>query len=107
MHAIVENDLRACSHGEKLSRLARKHFDWPNSFVLFIWDGFPAKRESFGKVTFIWDKYFPVYRDLAYQQETFRYTGKLFVSYERKVTFHTIFVRRRDLACELVEMFSR
>ena len=33
--------------------------------------------------------------------------GKLFISYERKVTFHTIFVRRRDLACKLVEMFSR
>ena len=31
--------------GEKLSRLARKNFDSPNNFVLFIWDGFPAKRE--------------------------------------------------------------
>jgi hypothetical protein len=29
--------LRAFSYGEKLSRLARKHFDWPNNFVLFIW----------------------------------------------------------------------
>ena len=38
--------LRACSYGETLSLLARKHFDLPNSFVLFIWDGFPAKRES-------------------------------------------------------------
>ena len=33
--------LRACSYGEKLSRLARKHFDLPNNFVLFIWDEFP------------------------------------------------------------------
>ncbi len=28
--------LRACSYGGKLSRLARKHFDKPNSFALFI-----------------------------------------------------------------------
>ena len=28
---------RACSYGQKLSRLARKHFDESNNFVLFIW----------------------------------------------------------------------
>ena len=46
-------------------------------------------------------------RDLAYQQARSRLTGKRFVSYERKVTFHTIFLRRRNLACKVVEMFSR
>ena len=53
-----------------------------------------------GKVVFIWDK--------ACHQAKSRltFTGKLFVSYERKATFQTIFVRRRDLACKLVEMFS-
>ena len=48
-----------------------------------------------------------VYRDLACQQARSRYTGKRFVSYERSGTFHIIFVTRRDLACKLVEMFSR
>ena len=32
--------------GKKLSRLARKHFDSTNNFVLFLRDGFPAKQES-------------------------------------------------------------
>ena len=33
------------------SWLARKHFDSPNSFVLFIWHGLPAQRESISKVS--------------------------------------------------------
>ena len=31
------NRLRACSYGQKLSRLPRKHFDRSHNFVLFIW----------------------------------------------------------------------
>ena len=86
--------VRACSYGKGLSRLVRKHFDSPDNFVLFIWDGFPAKRESIEQVVFIWHNCFPLYRDLAYQQARSRLTGKLFISYEYKVTFYTIFVRR-------------
>jgi hypothetical protein len=37
---------------------------------------------------------------------THRDMGKRFVSYERSVTFHIIFIPRRDLACKLVEKFS-
>ena len=33
--------------------------------------------------------------DLAYQQGRSRLTGELFVSYERKVTFHTIFLTEK------------
>ena len=33
--------------------------------------------------------------------------GKSFVPYEHNVTFHVIFITRRDLACKLFEMFSR
>ena len=47
---------------------------------------------------FIWGKHYPGHRYLACQQARSRYTGKLFVSYERNVTFHIIFVKRRDLA---------
>ena len=47
---------------------------------------------------FIWGKHYPGHRDLACQQARSRYTGKLFVSYERNVTFHIIFVTRGDLA---------
>ena len=43
-----------------------------------------------GKVVFIWDKNYLGHRDLACHQARSRLTGKLFVSYERKVTFHTI-----------------
>ena len=44
---------------------------------------------------------------LNYQQARSRYTGKLFFSYqERKVTLHTIFVRRRDLACRNVFLLT-
>ena len=36
------------------------------------------------------------------------YSGKRFVSFQRNVTFHIISKQlRRDLACKLVEMFSR
>ena len=55
----------------------------------------------------IWEKHYPGHRDLACQQTRSRYTGKLFISYERNVTFHIIFVTRRDLARKLVEKFSR
>ena len=47
---------------------------------------------------FIWGKHYPGHRDRACQQARSRYTGKLFVSYERNVTFHIILVTRRDLA---------
>ena len=75
---------------------------WLHTFV-------PGKRESCGFIvlTFIWEKHYPGHRDLACQQARSRYMGKLFVSYERNVTFHIIFITRRDLACKLVNMFSR
>ena len=117
--------LRACSYGQKLSRFPRKHFDRSNNVVCSYGEMFSrlpgkvsrgdvdfvkCKQKVFplsGKVVFIWDKNYLGHRDLACHQARSRLTGKLFVSYERKVTFHTIFVRRRDLACKLVEMFSR
>ena len=110
---------------EVISVPARKHFDRSNNVVLFIWrnvfpltgkvsrgdvDFVKCKQKVFplsGKFVFIWDKNYLGHRDLACHQARPRLTGKLFVSYERKVTFHAIFVRRRDLACKLVEMFSR
>ena len=51
---------------------------------------------------FIWENHHPSHRDLACQQARSRYTGKPFVSYERSVTFHFIFIQRRDLACRKV-----
>ena len=104
--------LRACSYGQKLSRFPRKISDRSNNVALFIWrkvsrddiDFVKCKQKVFplsGKVVFIWDKNYLGRRDLACHQARSRLTGKLFVSYERKVTFHTIFVRRRDLACKL------
>jgi hypothetical protein len=129
----LKTKARACSYGKKLSRLARKHFDYPNNFVLVIrrnvtrlpgkvfgcdvalninWIEKLLTRQKViplsGKVVFIlWGKHYPGHRDLACQQARSRYTGKLFVSYERNVTFHIIFVTRRDLARKLVETFSR
>ena len=41
---------------------------------------------------FIWEKHYPGHRDLACQQARSRYTGKLFVSYERSVTFLKKFI---------------
>ena len=58
-----------------------------------------------GKVAFIWDKNYLGHRDLACQQARSRYPGKRFVLYERNATYY--FITRRDLACKLVEMFSR
>ena len=78
---ISTGQMLFCSYGEMFSRL-------------------PGK-VSRGDVDFV------NHRDLACHQGRSRLTGKLFVSYERKVTFRTIFIRRRDLACKLVEMFSR
>ena len=92
-----------CSYGEVFSRLPGKVSRGDVDFV-------KCKQKVFslsGKVVFIWDKNYLGHRDLAYHQARSRLTGKLFVSYERKVTFHSIFVRRRDLAYKLVEMFSR
>ena len=50
-----------------------------------------------GKVVFIWDENYLGHRDLACHQARSRLTGKLFVSYERKVTFHTIFVSQGEI----------
>ena len=85
-----------CPHGEMFSRLPGKISRGDVDFV-------KCKQ----KVVFIWHKNYLGHRDLACHQARSRLTGKLFVSYERKVTFHAIFVRRGDLACKLVEMFSR
>ena len=92
-----------CSYGEMFSRLPGKVSRGDVDFVKCKQKVFPLS----GKVVFIWDKNYLGHRDLACHQARSRLTGKLFVSYERKVTFHTIFVRRRDLACKLVEMFTR
>ena len=64
-----------------------------------------------GKVVFIWAKHYPVYRELTeispVNKRDLGRRENFFVSYERSVTFHIIFITRRDLACKLVEMFSR
>ena len=54
---------------------------------------------------FIWEKHYPGHRDLVCQQARSRYTGKHFVSYERSVTFHIIFIPRRDLLVNLSKSF--
>ena len=92
-----------CSYGEMFSCLPGKVSRGDVGFVKCKQKVFPLN----GKVVFIWDKNDLGHRDLACHQARSRSTEKLFVSYERKVTFHTIFVRKRDLACKLVEMFSR
>ena len=92
-----------CSYGEMFSRLPGKVSRGDVDFVKCEQEVFPLS----GKVVFIWDENYLGQRDLACHQARSRLTGKLFVSYERKVTFQTIFVRRRDLACKLVEIFSR
>ena len=35
--------------GKRLSQLARKYFDSPNDFVLFIWDVFSLSGEALNK----------------------------------------------------------
>ena len=92
-----------CSYREMFSRLPGKISRGDVDFVKCKQKVFPLS----GKVVFIWDKNYLGHRDLACHQARSRLTGKLFVSYECKVTFHTIFERMRDLACKLVEMFSR
>ena len=92
-----------CSYGEMFSRLPGKVSRGDVDFVKCKQKIFPLS----GKVVLIWDKNYLDHQDHACHQARSRLTGKLFVPYERKVTFHTIFVRRRDLACKLVKMFSR
>ena len=92
-----------CSYGEMFSRLPAKVSRGDVDFVKCKQEVFPQS----GKAVFIWDKNYLGHRDVACHQARCGLTGKLLVSYERKVTFHTIFVRRRDLACKLPEMFSR
>ena len=94
---------RACSYGQNLSRLPKKHFAKSNNFVRFIWKHFifPLWRKFFkckhqvfplsGKVGFIWNKIISVTEiSPSCQQARSQYLGKLFVSYERNVTFHII-----------------
>ena len=90
-----------CSYGEMFSRLPGKVSRGDVDFVQCKQKVFPLS----GKVVFIWDKNYLGHRDLACHQARSRLAGKLFASYERKLTFHTISVRKRDLACKLVEMF--
>ena len=85
-----------CSYGEMFSRLPGKVSRGDVDFVKCKQKVFPLS----GKVVFIWHKNYLSHRDLACHQARSRLTGELFVSYERKATFHTIFVRRRDLACK-------
>ena len=61
---------RACSHGQKLSRLARKLFDKFTSEIS------PCHENNMKSYTeFIWDESFPVYRDLACWQARSRRPG--------------------------------
>ena len=80
-----------CSYGKIFSRLPGKVSGDDVDFVKC------KKQKVFplsGKVVFIWDKNYLGDRDLACHPARSRLTGKLFVSYGCKVTFHTIFVRR-------------
>ena len=79
-----------CLYGEMFSRLPGKVSRGDVDSVKCKHKVFPLS----GKVVLIWDKNYLGYRDLACHQARSRLTGKLLVSYERKVTFHTIFVRR-------------
>ena len=75
-----------CSYGEMFSRL-------PGKVSRCDVDLVKCKRKVFplsGKVVFIWDKNYLGHRDLACQQARCRHPGKLFVPYERNVTFHII-----------------
>jgi hypothetical protein len=53
-------------------------------------ESYPALRENCVHM----GKHYPGYRDLACQQARSQYTGKLFVSYERSVNFHIVFITR-------------
>ena len=71
-----EQNLKACSYGEKLSRLARKHFDKPKSEIspcygnntksstAFIWDEkfsrVPRSRYTTGEISVARDNVFPI-----------------------------------------------
>ena len=72
MHALTQtSSLRACSYGQKLSRLARKHFE---EFISEISSCYENNMKSY--IVFIWGKTFPVYPDLACWQARSRSTGK-------------------------------
>ena len=75
-----------CSYGEMFSRLPGKLSRCDVDFVKCKQNVFPLS----GKVVFIWDKNYLGHRDLACHQARSRYPEKLFVSYERNVTFHII-----------------
>ena len=120
---------RACSYGEKLSRLARKHFDDRNNLIILFCSYGETLSRLPGKVSdcdvalskctieklLTRQKVFSLsgkvgYMLCSYGKDIIPCTvGKLFVSYEYSVTFHItcIFITRRDLTCRLVEMFSR
>ena len=91
-----------CSYGKNFSRLPGKVSRDDVDFVKC------KKQKVFplsGKVVFIWDKDYLGDRDLACHPARSRLTGKLFVSYERKVTFHTIFVRSEISLVNLSKCF--
>ena len=64
---------RPCSYGQKLSRLARKHFE---EFTSEISPCYENNMKSY--IVFIWNRTFPVCRDLACWQARSRSTGKFF-----------------------------
>ena len=75
-----------CSYGEMFSRLPGKVSRCDVDFVKCKQTVFPLS----GKVVFIWGKNYLDHRDLTCQQARSRYSGKLFVPYERNATFHII-----------------
>ena len=92
-----------CSYGEMLSRIPDKV---SRSDVDFV-----KCRQKF---VLIWDICAHVGQKLSrlprsrLSASEISYSGKRFVSFQRNVTFHIISKQlRRDLACKLVEMFSR
>ena len=87
---ISTGQIMFCSYVEMFSRLPDKVSRGDVDFVKCRQKVFPLS----GKVVFIWDKNYLGHQDLACHQARSRLTGKLFVSHERKVTFHTIFIRR-------------
>ena len=59
LHIVNIKFVRAYSYGKKLSRLARKHFDLPNNFVLFIWTVFPLSGKVLNKLRSYGTNIFP------------------------------------------------